>query len=84
MPPSFRSNVLYIVARIPRGQTMRYGEVARRAGSPKSARAVGAIMRANRDKAIPCHRILRSDGSLGGYNGLAGKKELLLKKEGAL
>ncbi len=81
MHPSFRSNVLQIVSRIPRGKTMSYGEVAKRAGSPKAARAVGAIMRANKDKHIPCHRVIRSDGSLGGYNGLRGSKRELLRQE---
>ena len=63
---------------------MTYKEVAARAGNGNAARAVGAIMRANTDPNIPCHRVIRSDGSLGGYNGLAGKKGLLLRGEGVL
>lgn len=81
---SFRVRVLAIVRAIPRGQTMTYGEVARRAGNPRAARAVGAIMRANYDPTVPCHRVVRSDGTLGGYNrGLKRKRELL-REEGAM
>lgn len=63
---------------------MTYGEVARRAGNPKAARAVGAVMRSNYSEDIPCHRVVRSDGSMGGYNrgGTLRKKEML-KREGA-
>lgn len=82
---NFRERVIAVVKKIPKGKTMSYGEVARRAGHPGAARAVGAIMAANADKRIPCHRVIRSDGRLGGYNGLRGtlSKRELLKKEGA-
>ena len=73
-----------IVRRIPRGKTMTYKEVAARAGSPKAFRAVGNAMRANHDRSIPCHRVIRSDGAPGGYNGLQGNKRRLLRREGAL
>ena len=65
---------------------MTYAEVARRAGNARAARAVGAIMRANRDpKTVPCHRVVRSDGALGGYSrGGKAVKKRLLTKEGAL
>ena len=63
---------------------MTYKEVARLAGRPKAYRAVGNILNKNHDPAIPCHRVIRSDGKTGGYNrGTANKRELL-KKEGAL
>lgn len=62
---------------------MTYGEVARRAGSPRAARAVGAYMKQNFDPGIPCHRVVRSDGSVGEYNrGGSGKKRELLEQEG--
>ncbi len=78
----FKAKVLSIVKAIPKGQTMTYGEVAKKAGSPQAARAVGALMRQNKDKKIPCHRVVGSKG-LGGYNGLRGKsKEKLLIAEG--
>jgi len=79
----FRENVLAVVKAIPAGGVMSYGEVARRAGKPRAARAVGAIMRANHDPAVPCHRVIRADGNLGGYNrGRAAGKMLKLQAEG--
>lgn len=80
----FREKVIAIVKKIPKGETMSYKEVAARAGHPGAARAVGAIMRVNKDKSVPCHRVIRSDGTLGGYNGLQGvkSKRALLKREG--
>ena len=61
---------------------MTYGEVAKAAGSPQAARAVGALMKQNKDKRVPCHRVVARSG-LGGYNGLRGKsKKSLLIKEG--
>jgi methylated-DNA-[protein]-cysteine S-methyltransferase len=82
----FRERVIAIVKKIRKGKTMTYKEVADRAGHPGAARAVGAIMRVNKDKSMPCHRVIRSDGTLGGYNGLQGvksKRELLIR-EGAI
>ena len=64
---------------------MTYVEVARKAGNAKAARAVGAVMRSNYAREIPCHRVVRSDGSLGSYNrGGESRKRAILKKEGAL
>ncbi|MDE2213200.1 MAG: MGMT family protein [Patescibacteria group bacterium] len=81
----FARRVRSIVARIPRGKTMTYGEVAKRAGRPRAARAVGTIMANNWDPKIPCHRVVRADGSVGSYNrGGPGRKRELLQKEGAL
>lgn len=79
---SFRDIVLQIVGDIPRGSTMTYKQVASMAGSPGAARAVGSIMRKNADMNIPCHRVVRSDGKPGGYNGLRGEsKEKILATE---
>jgi O-6-methylguanine DNA methyltransferase len=78
----FRQNVLDIVRRIPRGKVMSYGEVAKRAGKPGAARAVGAIMKTNFDPKIPCHRVIRADGTPGGYNRGAENKRNILRKEG--
>jgi len=77
----FRGKVIVVVRTIPRGQTLTYKEVARRAGNPKAARAVGAILKTNFDPNIPCHRVIRSNGSLGGYNRGVEKKKKLLAQE---
>ncbi|MEX1027468.1 MAG: MGMT family protein [Candidatus Paceibacterota bacterium] len=78
----FRKAVLTVVRRIPPGQTLSYKEVARPAGTPRAPPAVGALMRANYNFAIPCHRVVRSDGSLGGYNrGGSTRKAALLERE---
>lgn len=81
---TFREKVIAIVKKIPRGKTMTYKQVAGKAGHPGAARAVGAIMRVNKDKSMPCHRVIRSDGTVGGYNGLQGIKNKLqlLRREG--
>ena len=81
---NFRNCVLKIVSKIPKGSVMTYGEVTRRAGNPKAARAVGVIMSKNFDSKIPCHRVIHSDGTMGGYNRGVKKKIRLLKQEGAL
>lgn len=81
---SFTERVRAMVRKIPKGETRTYKEVACAAGSPGAARAVGTIMRNNYLKDVPCHRVIRSDGKLGGYNrGGVEKKYTLLKKEGA-
>ena len=75
----FKLNVQTVVAEIPKGTVMTYKEVAVAAGRPKAARAVANIMAANYDLDIPCHRVIRSDGAIGGYNrgGVRAKAELL-------
>ncbi|MFA6973934.1 MAG: MGMT family protein [Parcubacteria group bacterium] len=84
MKPTFHQKVLRIVARIPKGETRTYQEIARRAGSSLACRAVGNILHKNMDREIPCHRVIRSDGKIGGYNRGPKKKEGLLKREGAI
>jgi O-6-methylguanine DNA methyltransferase len=80
----FKSKVLDVVRKIPRGQTMTYGEVASLAGSTGAARAVGSIMKQNYDPSVPCHRVVRSDGSVGEYNRGEKNKIALLQSEGAI
>ena len=64
---------------------MTYKQVAAKAGNAKAARAVGAVMRTNYLKDVPCHRVIRSDGSLGSYNrGGEARKRKILINEGAL
>jgi len=72
-----------VVKKIPQGSVMTYKEVATRAGNPNAARAVANIMAANHDPEVPCHRVIRTDGSLGGYNrGGTEKKRAILLSEG--
>ncbi|MHB8651561.1 MAG: MGMT family protein [Minisyncoccota bacterium] len=80
----FSDRVRTVVKNIPRGMALSYAEVARRAGNPRAYRAVGTILNKNYDPAIPCHRVVRSDGTVGGYNRGAEKKQMLLEEEGAL
>lgn len=82
---TFTEKVIAIVKKIPKGKVMTYKQVAEKAGSPQASRAVGSIMAKNNDVNVPCHRVIRSDGTIGPYNGLrGGSKEQLLKNEGAL
>lgn len=82
---TFTERVYDIVAKIPKGRVMTYGEVAKKIGSPRSSRAVGTALSKNYNPKIPCHRVIRSDGALGSYNrgGISAKKKLLTA-EGAL
>lgn len=81
---TFTDKVRAIVQKIPTGKTMTYKEVATKAGNPKAARGVGAIMRSNYNRDIPCHRVVRSDGTLGNYNrGGESEKRALLHAEKA-
>lgn len=77
----FSQKVLKIVAKIPKGSVLTYKEVAKKAGNPLAFRAVGNILNKNYDPAIPCHRVIRSDGVIGGYNRGAEKKKKLLAEE---
>jgi len=79
----FRQTVWDILLTIPRGQTMTYGEIARRLGV-RSAQAVGGAVGHNPISIlIPCHRVVGSDGSLTGYAGGFDRKTRLLQLEGA-
>ena len=80
----FSQKVLEIVAKIPRGQTLSYKEVARLAGSPRGWRAVGNILNQNYNRKIPCHRVIHSDKTLGGYNRGTEVKARLLRQEKAI
>ena len=65
---TFAERVRNVVRQIPKGETKSYKEVAAAAGSAGAARAVGMIMKNNYDPSVPCHRVIRSDGKMGGYN----------------
>lgn len=84
----FSKKVISIVKKILFGKTLTYKEVASRAGNEKASRAVGNILnryykfcRSNKITTIPCHRVVRSDGKIGGYVLGENKKKKLLKKE---
>jgi methylated-DNA-[protein]-cysteine S-methyltransferase len=82
---TFADQVRKVVRSIPKGSTMTYSAVAKLAGYPGAARAVGSVMRNNFDKTVPCHRVIRSDGKIGEYNRGGPKvKRALLIKEGAI
>ena len=79
----FQNKVKEIVFAIPKGETMTYGEVAESVGSPKAYCAVATVMAQNYDPMVPCHRVIRTDGTLGEYNrGGTRAKYKLLQDEG--
>ena len=80
----FQLRVWQELRRIPWGQTISYGELARRVGNPKASRAVGQANAVNPiPLIIPCHRVIAADGSLGGYSSGPDRKRWLLRHEGA-
>lgn len=82
---SFREDVYKVVEIIPKGHVMTYKDVAAAAGSPGAYRAVGTAMRNNPDmSAVPCHRVVGSDGEMHGYAAECGVKAKIrkLKSEG--
>jgi len=89
---SFSQKVIDVVFKIPRGKTLTYKEVAKLAGSPRAYRAVGNILNKNyklfhsgslplKSYTLPCHRVIRSDGTNGGFAGGSKLKNKLLKNE---
>lgn len=81
----FQKKVWRALTQIPRGKTITYKELAKKVGRPKAVRAVANAVGANPCAPyIPCHRVVRSDGTLGGYSGRGGIKTKikLLEKEG--
>ncbi len=81
----FGRRVLSVTSEIPFGGVLSYAEVAAEAGSPRGSRAAGNALGANPIPiVIPCHRVLRTGGALGGYGGGLERKRWLLELEGAL
>jgi len=81
----FQRDVWETTFRIPYGQLRNYGWIADQIGRPQAARAVGQALGANRlPIVVPCHRVVRSDGSLGGFSGGLHWKEELIKLEKAV
>lgn len=94
---SFREKIFEIVKKIPEGKVLTYKMVAETAGSPRAWRAVGNILNKNPNlhspelskktltsKTIPCHRVIKSNGKIGGYKYGTKRKTSLLKKEGVI
>ncbi|HLD57271.1 MAG TPA: MGMT family protein [archaeon] len=76
---AFSEKVYKAVSKIPKGKVSTYKEVAKTIGSPKTVRAVGQVLKTNKHpEKIPCYKIVRSDGNLGGYCG-SGKKNIQKK-----
>ncbi len=97
MAEQFTKQVYDYVAKIPAGKVMTYGSIAKALGRPMAARSVGNILKRNpnpfykaksnslkakRQAAVPCHRVVRADLTLGGYSGGANTKRNLLQREG--
>jgi methylated-DNA-[protein]-cysteine S-methyltransferase len=81
----FRQRVLRAISRIPYGQTRSYTEMARKAGNERAVRAAGTACGSNPiPLVVPCHRVLRTGGALGGYGGGLPMKRALLELEGVL
>lgn len=77
----FQRQVLQLTSRIPYGQVYTYGELAKKIGKPKAAQAVGQALGANPiPLVVPCHRVLASNGKLGGFSGQPGEVGLNLKR----
>ena len=80
---NFTYRVLLATSHIPFGETVSYGETAKRVGSPGASRAVGGALGRNPlPIVIPCHRVISSDGGIGGFTGGAAVKKALLRLEG--
>lgn len=78
---SFKERIYKEVRKIPKGKTKTYKEIAVATGRPQAWRAVGNLLNKNFNLKIPCHRVIRSDGKIGGYNRGVAKKKLLLQRE---
>jgi O-6-methylguanine DNA methyltransferase len=81
-PTAFARRVLNILRRIPAGTATTYGDVARLAGRPGAARAVGNIMRTADEPGLPYHRVVAAGGRVGGYGSAPQLKQALLAAEG--
>ena len=78
----FRNKVLDILKKIPKGKILTYKKVSELAGFPRAWRAVGNVLSKNRNLKIPCHRVIKSNGKIGGFNLGIKKKIALLMREG--
>lgn len=79
---NFERAVYSACRRIGRGRVATYAEIARAVGKPGAARAVGNALGKNRSPSVPCHRVVRSDGRVGGFAWGTERKALMLRAEG--
>ncbi len=79
----FSEKVLQLTKKIPKGKLTTYSEIARALGKPRASRAVGNVLNKNEcPDIVPCYRVVRSDGSVGGYSSGAEQKVGRLRKDG--
>ncbi len=78
----FQALVFLAARQIPEGKVATYAAVARSVGRPRAARAVGNALNKNSHKSVPCHRVIRSDGSVGGFARGTREKIKILRREG--
>ena len=84
---SFSDSVYEFTSMVPEGKVTTYGALAKAMGNPRAVRATGNALRANPSAPfVPCHRVVRSDGTVGGYGGQPSsrKKQRMLAKEGVV
>ncbi len=74
--------VYELTKKIPKGRVSTYGEIARKLESKKYSQAVGKILNKNFNPKVPCHRVVKSDGNIGGFRGGKSEKIEILRKEG--
>jgi methylated-DNA-[protein]-cysteine S-methyltransferase len=79
---NFMEKVYAACSKIPKGKVSTYGEIAAALGKPGASRAVGNALNKNRSSSVPCHRVVRSDGSVGGFAHGSSVKIRMLENEG--
>lgn len=82
MATKFEKEVFAACAKIRKGRVSTYSEIARAIGKPKACRAVGNALNKNRSRSVPCHRVVCSDGRIGGFAHGSRKKQAMLEGEG--
>jgi methylated-DNA-[protein]-cysteine S-methyltransferase len=82
MNTEFEKKVYSACAKIRKGRVSTYSEIAKAIGKPSACRAVGNALNKNRSTRVPCHRVVRSDGRIGGFAHGSRKKQEMLSKEG--
>ncbi len=79
---AFQEKVFAACSKIRKGRVSTYADIARAIGKPGASRAVGNALNRNRSPSVPCHRVVRSDGAVGGFAHGTRRKEEMLRAEG--